>query len=260
MIFFSLNNIFWSGCRFAAPASDRDKGLRRFGGFVQCHGFDLPGPLRDKGLRRFGGLVQCQGFGKTGPVKDKGLRRSSFPCKSHKVREFAAVEHQSLRRFRRDFAMEKDPTPGPFGHQGHESSNKKLPKLLQKSLDFGLGADQNSHCGWILGKLWVLQSFGGSVQLPLSCFNDLEHDWNTVEHHGREAAQSLRWMQKIANVQSCGVQLDREDAKCSPGEGYNVVATHVGLPIDPGVVGFIFQQCHQSARITSQLEGCEFQG
>ena len=27
--------------------------------------------------------------------------------------------------------MEKDPTPGPFGHQGHESSNKKLPKLLQ---------------------------------------------------------------------------------------------------------------------------------
>ena len=51
------------------------------------------------------------------------------------------------------FAMEKDPTPGPFGHQGHESSNKKLPKLLQKSLDFGFGADQNSHCGWILGKL-----------------------------------------------------------------------------------------------------------
>ena len=95
--------------------------------------------------------------------------------------------------------------------------------------------------------------------MSLSCFNDLGHDWNTVEHHGREAAQSLRWMQRLANVQSCGVQFDREDAKCSPSEGYNVVATHVELAIDPGVVGFIFQQCHRSATFTYDLEGCEFQ-
>ena len=172
---------------FVFPGPVGDKGVRRFGGFVQCHMVARTRPLKDQGLRRFGGFVQCHGFGSPGPLKDKGLRRYGFLCKPHRVNDFEAVQHQSLWRFLRDFAMGKDPTPGPFGLRGHESSDRKMAELLRTSQDFGLGMEQDSHCGWILGKLRALQ-FLGWVQLPLSCLDNLGHDWNLIEHHCGRAA------------------------------------------------------------------------
>ena len=196
----------------------RNTGLRRCCGSEKCQGFEIPVPLRNKGLRSFGGSEQCQRFAGAVFVKDKGLRRSSFPCKSHKFTEFAAIQHQSLRRFRRDFAMERDQTLGPFGHRGHESSNRKMAEVLRTSQDFGVGADQNSHCGWILGKLWDLHrlKFRGEMALPVSLPDSLGHDWSLIEHHREEAAQTLRWMQRIEDFQSCQLQLDRADATQSP--------------------------------------------
>ena len=261
---------FGESHRVGAPLPTRNAGLRRCCGSVQCQGFELPGPLRDKGLRRFGGSEKCHGVENTPPVKDKGLRRCcgpekcqrfgrappvrdkgpwryGFPCKPHRVMDFEAIQHQSLRRFLRDFAMEQDQILGPFGHQGHESSNGKLAELLQKSADFGVGMDQDSHCGWILGKLWVAQSTFAWVVLPLSGLDVVQHHRNPFEHHRVEAVQTLLRMLNAASLWSCGLQLDREISLDRPCEK------------SPAVVGFIFQQCHQSRSYTSQLQGSDVQ-
>ena len=244
----------------AKPVSVRDKGLWRCCGSQKCHKVAETRPVKDKGLRRYCGSETCQPFGLPGPVRDKGSWRFGFACKSHKCRGCAAIQHQRLRRFLRDFGMAHDQILGPFGHRGHESStsNRILQEPIQTSQDFGLGADQDSHCGWILGKLWVLQFCDAWVQLPLSCLDDLEHNWNPVEHHGWEAAQTLLWMQRTANLQSCGVQLDRADAKPRHwdrllGRGARQWNRRLATEQSPAVVGSIFQQCQQSRCFTRQL-------
>ena len=184
------------------PLAAKNAGVRRFGGSGLCHGVAATPPRRDKGLRRFGGSQKCEGFVDTHPVRDQGPWKSGLPCTSLKVMDGAAVEHKSLRRPGRDFTMEKDQKPRPFGHQGQRSSHSRLQRLLQRSLDFGVGMDGGSHYGWIF-----------RLDLPVSLLDDLGRDWNLIEHHRGGAAQTLRCMPKITNLQSCRLQLDRANAR-----------------------------------------------
>ena len=182
-----------------------------------------------------------------------------------KLAEFAAIQHQKSLAISPWFCNGKKSKSWAFrGTEVTSHPTEKWQKCCEHLKTLDLSWSKIHIVDGFLANFESYDFLEAESNCPFPSLTALDMTGTPLNITVVEAAQTLRWMQRIANVQSCGVQLDRADAKPRHwdrllGRGARQWNRRLATEQSPWVVGSVFQQCHQSAGFTSQLSASDLQ-